>query len=171
MADQLTLVRKLDYQERETWRWTGQLVERRENRLVVDAIFNARPRDLGYMKLESSDLFHEFYYSDRWFNIFQVFEADGVLKGWYCNVCKPARFSDAEISFVDMVLDVFVHPDGRTLVLDEEEFAQNRTALYAPEDADHAQAAVAELLGMVQRREAPFDGIRDHEERKQDKQD
>jgi uncharacterized protein len=159
MGRELILVRKLDYQENETWRWKGELVERRDGVMVVDAIFNAPARDLGYMTLDTSDLFHEYYYDERWFNIFQVFGADGTMKGWYCNITKPTSFSEDEISFVDMVLDVFVYPDGRTLVLDREEFNQNREAVYTPEDARRAEEAVEQLLEMVRRREHPFDGL------------
>ncbi len=157
MGDELIVVRKLAYDGRETWRWSGRLVDRSDGVAVVDAVFNGKSRDLGYMLLETTDLYHEFYFSDRWFNIFQVFRADGLLKGWYCNVCKPARFAGNEISFVDMALDVFVYPDGRTLVLDEAEFQEKAASIYSPEDAARAKAAVDELLAMVRDRRPPFD--------------
>ncbi len=156
MGDELILVRKLNYEDRESWRWSGKLVERRDGVVVIDALFNAPPRDLGYMKLENTDLFHEFYYADRWFNIFQVFAADGTLKGWYCNICKPARFQHHQIDFVDMVLDVFVYPDGRSLVLDQEEFQEKKQSIYSPEDARQAEEAVTQLLEMARRGEHPF---------------
>lgn len=158
MAKEVIQVHKLAYDGRETWRWSGELVGRNDGITVIDAIFNGPPRDLGYMKLETTDLYHEFYYTDRWFNIFQVFRADGLLKGWYCNICQPARFSGNEIFYVDMVLDVFVHPDGRAQVLDEEEFEEKANEVYSAEDATKARAAVLELLEMVNRMAHPFDG-------------
>ncbi len=158
MGKELIHIHKLAYDGRETWKWSGKLVERNDGVMVVDAIFNGPPRDLGYMKLETTDLYHEFYYADRWFNIFQVFRTDGLLKGWYCNVCQPARFSGNDVYFVDMVLDVFVYPDGRPLVLDEEEFKEKANSIYSPEDAGRAKAAVTELLKMVETRAHPFIG-------------
>jgi len=146
MEQELILVRKLAYDGRETWRWSGRLVQRSDRVAVIDALFNGSPRDLGYMRLEQSDLFHEYYYSDRWFNIFQVFDSHGVLKGWYCNICKPAHLLGNEISFVDMVLDVFVYPDLRVLVLDQEEFNQKRETIYTPEDACQAEAESTLLI-------------------------
>ncbi len=157
MGEEVIVVHKLAYDGHETWRWSGKLVERADGVTVIDAVFNGPPRDLGYMKLENTDLYHEFYYADRWFNVFQVFRADGEMKGWYCNVCKPARFADGEISFVDMVLDVFVYPDGRHLVLDEDEFQEKAGAIYSSEDAAMARSAVDQLLGMVRERRHPFD--------------
>lgn len=157
MAGEDVVVRKLNYEGKETWRWSGRLVDRRDGVMVVDALFNAPSRDLGYMKLDSTDLFHEFYYAGRWFNVFQVFGADGALKGWYCNVCKPAEFQDHQIDFVDMVLDVFVYPDGKLLVLDEDDFAEKEAGIYSPEDAREAKSAVDQLVAMVKRREHPFE--------------
>ena len=157
MVEKSFLVRKLTYEGRETWRWTGKLVEQVDGVTVINALFNAPARDLGYMTLETTDLFHEFYYANRWFNIFQVFKDDGSLKGWYCNITKPAVFSDGGIDFVDMALDVFVYPDGRTLVLDENEFNEKREGVYSPEDARLAREAVQQLLEMARRREHPFD--------------
>ncbi|MGI5835625.1 MAG: DUF402 domain-containing protein [Chloroflexota bacterium] len=159
MGEEQFTVRKLNYEGRETWRWTGKVVERVDGVVVVDALFNAKSRDLGYMKLETNDLFHEYYYADKWFNIYQVFGSDGNMKGWYCNVTKPALFSENEVAFVDMVLDVFVYPDGRTLVLDEDEFNEKRKTVYSPEDVQLAEAAVAELLQMVRTRQHPFDEV------------
>lgn len=178
MGNELILVHKLAYDGRETWRWSGKLVERGEKATVIDAVFNGPQRDLGYMKLQNTDQYHEFYYAGRWFNIFQVFGADGLMKGWYCNICKPADFADNEISFVDMVLDVFVYPDGRSLVLDEEEFQEKAKTVYSPEDAARAKSAVAELLAMVEQHQHPFDrtgtvgdGETGKENTKQDGQD
>jgi protein associated with RNAse G/E len=159
MGDEVVLIRKLAYDGRETWRWSGKLVDRSDGVMVVDAVFNGAPRDLGYMKLEVTDLYHEFYYTDRWYNIFQVFRADGLLKGWYCNICKPAHFAGNEVSFVDMVLDVFVYPDGRPLVLDEDEFQQLAETTYSAEDAQAARSAVDDLLHMARTRAHPFQGV------------
>ena len=99
MGEDIVLIHKLAYDGKETWRWSGSLVEHNDGVMVVDAIFNGSPRDLGYMKLETTDLYHEFYYKERWFNIFQVFRADGVLKGWYC----LARLSIGNVSLVDLI--------------------------------------------------------------------
>ncbi|HEX9015068.1 MAG TPA: DUF402 domain-containing protein [Chloroflexota bacterium] len=159
MGDDQVTIHKLAYDGRETWKWSGRMVERLDGAMVVDAVFNGPPRDLGYMKLEGTDLYHEYYFDDRWFNVFQVFRADGVLKGWYCNICQPANFSGADVFFVDMVLDVFVYPDGRTLVLDEDDFAVKEESIYSAADAARARKAVTELLDMVARRQQPFDAI------------
>ena len=49
---------------------------------------------------------------------------DGHIKGWYCNVSKPAEFTPGEIAYVDLALDLLVYPDGSYLILDEDEFTR-----------------------------------------------
>jgi protein associated with RNAse G/E len=65
----------------------------------------------------------EYYYSDRWYNIFVIHDReDGIIKGWYCNVGKPALIEDGIVSYVDLALDLWVSADGTQTVLDEDEF-------------------------------------------------
>ena len=41
--------------------------------------------------LRRGDRFIETYYTDRWYNIFEIHaREDDRLKGWYCNIAKPA---------------------------------------------------------------------------------
>jgi protein associated with RNAse G/E len=75
--------------------------------------------------LKKGDRFVEFYYSDRWYNIFEIYDRDdGEIKGWYCNVGMPAEFDDEVVSYVDLALDLWVSVDGKQTVLDEDEFGE-----------------------------------------------
>ena len=53
----------------------------------------------------------------------------------------------------DLALDLWVAPDGRTLVLDEEEFA---ALPLRPMEREAARRALAELQRLVAQRAAPF---------------
>ncbi|MFN8386689.1 MAG: DUF402 domain-containing protein [Anaerolineales bacterium] len=48
---------------------------------------------------------------------------DGQIKGWYCNIGKPAVIEDGVVSYVDLALDLWVSADGVQTILDEDEFA------------------------------------------------
>ena len=75
------------------------------------------------MSLCFGDRFIETYYFDRWYNIFEVHNRDNdQLKGWYCNIGYPAEFRENTVSYKDLALDLLVFPDGRQIVLDEDEF-------------------------------------------------
>ena len=103
--------------------YQGVLVTRGENFVCIDAVFALPDRDLGYIQLRRGDRFREWFYADRWYNIFRVNDADTLaLKGWYCNITRPAHIGTGHVAADDLALDVFVYPDGRTLLLDEDEF-------------------------------------------------
>jgi hypothetical protein len=75
--------------------------------------------------LRKGDRFIETYYTDRWYNIYEIHDLDdNRLKGWYCNVARPAVLeSENELSYVDLALDLWVASDGTQTILDEDEFA------------------------------------------------
>jgi len=115
---------KLDIAQRETWRYEGLVLRRSPESILVEARFNRDDILFHGIKLGRNDRFVEVYYTDRWYNIFEIHDRDDDhLKGWYCNVSRPAEISDSRVSYVDLALDLLVFPDGRHLVLDEDEFA------------------------------------------------
>ncbi len=122
MKENLTVI-KLNADEKEVWRYSGEVIEKTENRVVIEARFNKDDFAFNGILLKRNDRFVETYYTDRWYNIFEIYDRDdGLRKGWYCNVTKPAQFEDGKISYVDLALDLLVFPDGTQLVLDEDEF-------------------------------------------------
>jgi predicted RNA-binding protein associated with RNAse of E/G family len=107
----------------ESWRYTGKVLSKTENAIVLEAHFNHDDLHFHGMWLKKGDRFVETYYNDRWYNIFEVYDRDdGCIKGWYCNVGTPASISEQIISYRDLALDLLVFPDGRQVVLDEDEF-------------------------------------------------
>ena len=149
---------KRDACGRDQLSYRGRLRERTEWHVCVDAIFALDDRDLGYIQLRRGDRFREWFFRDRWYNIFRVRDGkSGALKGWYCNITRPPLIEMVRVIAEDLCLDVFVYPDGRTLLLDEEEFAS--LELEAAEEKQ-ARAAVDDLLSQVANRLPPFDEIR-----------
>lgn len=110
--------------------------------------------ELGFVVLEPGDRWIEFFYSDRWYNIFEIHASDGRLKGWYCNITRPACMGEDEVAAEDLALDLWVAPDGTMQVLDEHEFAD---LPLTPEERRTAREALAELEDMVAREDPPFD--------------
>lgn len=137
--------------------YDGALVERNQAYVCIDAVFALDDRDLGYVKLHRGDRFREWFYADQWFNIFRVQDGETLkLKGWYCNITRPPLITAASVTADDLVLDVFVFPDGRSLLLDEREFAR----LDIPfREKKKARQAARTLETWVLRRLPPFDEI------------
>jgi predicted RNA-binding protein associated with RNAse of E/G family len=114
--------------------------------------------DLGYVVFAPGDHFFEHYYADRWYNIFEVRSAEGNLKGWYCNITRPALVEADLVTSEDLELDLFVAADRQHLLrLDQEEFAALGLDVTEPETYAAALQALHELEDMARRGEPPFD--------------
>lgn len=147
-------VYKLDLQGRRVTSYPATVRESGPEGVVLDARWTRPPLALGYVTFETGDRFIEWFYRDRWYNIFEVRSRDGRLKGWYCNVAAPARISATEVSCRDLLLDLWVAPDGATHTLDEEEFSQEERLTVSERHA--ALKAIEELRAMATRHEPPF---------------
>jgi uncharacterized protein len=130
-----------------TWQYEGQVLRRKRNAVVLEALFN-RP-DMPFMNvtLKENDRFVETFYADRWYNIFEIYDRDdGKLKGWYCNVGQPAVLTEDAVSYVDLALDLWVSADGKQTVLDEDEFAVMSLTDSEREKALNALAELQQLF-------------------------
>ena len=137
---------KLDPQGNETWRYHGQVVQSLPDRVLLEARFDREDRLFHGMPLRRGDRFLETYFTDRWYNIYEIHaREDDSLRGWYCNVGKPALLDGDCLSYVDLALDLLVFPDGRQVVLDEDEFLRLDIS---PADRRQALAALEELKNL-----------------------
>ena len=70
----------------------------------------------------------------------------------------PPVIEDAVIDFVDLDIDVVVWPDMKYDVLDRDDFKRNSEKYGYPDDVfGSVEAAVSELVGMIEGGEFPFD--------------
>lgn len=140
------VILKLNPQGEEKWRYEGNVIERGEGWLKVEALFNRDDTPFMGTILKRGDRFVEMYFTGRWYNIFEIFDRDdGALKGYYCNVTRPAVFMDGRIEYTDLFLDLWVSADGTQTVLDEDEFA---AAELDDETRRMARQALNELTGL-----------------------
>jgi protein associated with RNAse G/E len=106
-----------------TYEYEGVLLSRDENSVTLEALFDRADMPFQDVVFRTGDRFVEYYYSDRWYNIFAIHDKDdGKVKGWYCNVGEPAVINDGVVSYVDLALDLWVSVNGKQIVLDEDEF-------------------------------------------------
>jgi hypothetical protein len=128
-----------------TWQYEGVVLHREENKITLEALFNRDDMPFMDIMLKRNDRFVETFYSDRWYNIFEIYDRDdGRIKGWYCNIGKPAVLEDGIVSYVDLALDLWISADGKQTVLDEDEFEELEL------DDDTRQNALAGLEGLRQ---------------------
>lgn len=148
-------VYKLDHRGQEVLSYQGDLLERGEHHVCIRATFASSSRDLGYVYLAQGDIFTEWFFEDRWYNIFRLQDqTTGALKGFYCNLTRPAQIAEDSVKADDLALDLFVKPNGEWLLLDEDEYEE---LPLSEAERTQVQQAVAQIKQMVQQRIPPFD--------------
>ena len=86
----LVSVRKYDGVEHR--RWPAQIARIEGSLLVLDAVFeNEIEHDL-LGTISSGTISTEYYWLDRWYNVFRFSDPDGRLKNFYSNVNQPPVF-------------------------------------------------------------------------------
>ena len=146
-------VHKLNEQGAEVFHYNGILIGERGNSLTLEAYYERSDVQFFGLTFREGDRFIETYYSDHWFNIFEIHDTDDDIKGWYCNITRSARIEQGHIYAEDLALDLLVYPDGRVQVLDEDEFEAMELS---ESDRKNALSALEELKQWVERRKGPF---------------
>lgn len=128
-------------------RYPAELLHDDGNRITVRAPWAGDGvRDFGFVRFEPGDVFTEHYWRDRWYAVKEVRDGQGVLKGWYCDITRPAAVRGGELVVEDLDLDLWRSADGTTVLrLDEDEFAASGLARTDPEAAAAAVRALETL--------------------------
>lgn len=137
--------------------WECYLAARNGDLIILDGLFEKAitHKDLG--TIQSGTLSREYYWLDRWYNIFIFWEPDGNLRNWYCNVGMPPSFQEGVLEYVDLEIDILVNPDLTYRVLDLDEFAETAKTFALPfQIEEKARESLAELEQLIARRGFPF---------------
>ena len=99
----------------------------------------------------------EYYWLNRWYNIFRFMKDENVTRLYYCNINMPPSLEDNVLTYVDLDIDILVQPDFSYEILDLDEFEENaRRYGYSEEVKSQARAAVPELVSMIVTHQFPF---------------
>jgi uncharacterized protein len=91
--------------------------------LAEDVPFDPPIRILGEVALEKGSTAIWFTFPGRWHDIGRFHRADGAFTGIYANILTPPVIRPGGIwETTDLFLDVWVDPQGRLSVLDEDQF-------------------------------------------------
>ena len=151
------IVRVLKHDGAEYRRWNATLSRREEDFMVLDAEFelDVSHELLGEIKRSTKTV--EYYWFNRWYNVFRFLKDDGSTRLWYCNVNTPPELTGDTLSYVDLDIDILVQPDFSFQVLDEDEFETNAKRYgYSEEEKSNTRSAVNELIAMIEQRHFPF---------------
>ena len=125
--------------------------------MVLDAVFEDEIEHDLLGTISSGTISTEYYWLDRWYNVFRFSDPDRRLKSYYCNVNQPPSFDGRVLSYIDLDIDVLVAPDLTYKILDVDDFEENAQRYAYPEDVQaNARRALDELTGLIETRAFPF---------------
>jgi protein associated with RNAse G/E len=152
------IVRVMKYDGAQHRVWRARVSERKGSLIILDAVFEEEVNhsQLGLIRRGTRSI--EYYWLDRWYNVFRFLEPTGHVRNFYCNVNLPPAFDGHTLSYVDLDIDLVVRADFSYEILDMYEFEVNAERYNYPADVrEGAQRALEELLSLIERRAFPFD--------------
>ena len=137
--------------------WTCKLIERDGPLLVFVGEFDREIEHPDLGRIEKGTVSYEYYWLDRWYNIFRFHTPSGELRNFYCNISMPPTFEAEVLDYVDLDIDIVVWPDMSYQVLDREDYVENATKFsYPPEVDAKVEETLNELLELIAKRELPW---------------
>lgn len=155
-AERIT-VQVLKYDGTEHRRWSARVSQREGPLIILDAEFDEDVEHdvLGSISCGTQTI--EYYWLDRWYNIFRFLDHKGETRLWYCNVNTPPSITDHMLTYIDLDIDVLVQPDFSYAVLDLDDFEDNAKRFsYSDDTRRQALDALKELQEMITGRYFPF---------------
>jgi protein associated with RNAse G/E len=147
----------LKYDGLEHRRWPARIARLEGPLLVLDAVFEDEIEHDLLGTISSGTISTEYYWLDRWYNVFRFSDPDRRLKNYYCNVNQPPTFDGRVLSYIDLDIDVLVAPDLTYRILDIEDFEENARRYTYPEEVQaNAYRALEELTELIESRAFPF---------------
>src|ERR1043166_1773274 len=151
------IVRVLKHDGAEHRRWHGRIVKQAGSLTVLEAEFDVDVTHHLLGEIKRGTRLIEYYWLDRWYNVFRFLQDNGLTRLYYCNVNTPPAVDGQYLTYIDLDIDVIVRPEYSSEVLDLDEFKANSQRYeYSAEEKANAGRAVEELTGMIELRQFPF---------------
>jgi uncharacterized protein len=158
---QSVMVRTYKYDGTEHRHWQAHLARLENPLIVLDAKFEEEIKHPLLGTVVPETLSTEYYWLDRWYNIFRFVQPTGELRNFYCNVNVPPILEGGVLSYIDLDIDILVAPDFSYSVLDEDEFTVNAERFNYPEEVRrHSLEALEQLVALIEDRAFPFNDFK-----------
>ena len=151
--DSAIVVRVLKYDGAEHRTWPARIVRQVGPLIILDAVFAEEIQHDLLGTISSGTISKEYYWLDRWYNVFRFSDPDRKGSRFYCNVTRPPSFDGSILTYVDLDIDVLVESDFSYKILDLEDF-ENYS--YPTDLKERARQTLEELLSLVETRSFPF---------------
>ncbi len=138
--------------------WKARLVEQKNSLLIFVGEFEVEVIHSQLGVIRPGTISYEYYWLDRFYNIFRFHEPDKSLRNFYCNLNLPPTFQNNVLDYVDLDIDLVVWNDFRYEILDADEFAENAEKYnYSKDLKQTVDSSVEKLINLIENRKFPFD--------------
>lgn len=104
-------------------RFTCELLHR-ESAYAVLRYTSEKPGLIADIRIPPGSTTIAHYWPDRNYVAWRMFDREAELLGTLFHVCMHVELAPAQLSYDDLLLDIWVGPDGSMRVLDEDEVRQ-----------------------------------------------
>ena len=138
----------------------GLLREESAKRLVIEQRLRIRNprRKFGRVVVANGYIAVWFIFRRKWYDVGKFYDRNGKFTGYYCDIIRPvARLlsSPSKTSIItDLFLDLWINPDGRCVVLDEDQL--KRAITKRAISASLAMKARMELEALIRSTKAGY---------------
>jgi predicted RNA-binding protein associated with RNAse of E/G family len=134
--------------------WEHDLLLKGADMIISEFIFSGLPKPSvleGKIVTENGYRGILFEFVNESYEIIKIWNHDGDLVGYYCNINEPPVMFDGGYEITDLFLDLWVYPDLEYFVLDEDELldAVDRNWIEVAQK-EKAQGVLAGLVAMVE---------------------
>ena len=140
--------------------WKANLIKTENSLLVFAGVFENEfeHQELGLIR--RGTISYEYYWLNKYFNVFRLHEVDGVFRNFYCNINMPPKFENNVLDYVDLDIDILVEKDWTYKILDRKEFEQNSKLYQYPKEIIlQTESVLEELQKMISQKTFPFSEI------------
>lgn len=138
--------------------WNAELVYRDTCMFTFVGVFEKEVVHSQLGVIRRGTVSYEFYWLNRWYNVFRFHEPDGNLRNFYCNINLPFKFNGNVLDYVDLDIDILVWKDFSYQILDSEEFEENAKRFsYSDKMRKKVRATQDELISLIETKTFPFD--------------
>ncbi len=158
MDEKIITVNSRKFDNRIQRSWQCKLLERTQNQIILLGEFDKEVIHQSLGVIRRGTISYEFFWLDKFFNVFRFHEPDGSFRNFYCNINLPPKFETNVIDYVDLDLDVLILRDFSFEILDVDEFENNADKFsYSKELCETVEKTLSGLIAKIENRIFPFD--------------
>jgi predicted RNA-binding protein associated with RNAse of E/G family len=147
--------------------WEHELLLDDQELIVSEFIFSGLPRPSvlkGRTVTENGYRGILFEFVKEWYEIIKIWNHDGGLVGYYCNINAPPIRFEGGYEITDLFLDLWVFPDLEYIILDEDELLEGAERGWISSSMKmKAQEVLTELVNTVESGKFPPEIVNEYD--------